>query len=116
MKNKPRILIIGPYPPVRGGISEFNYNTYKYLKEISTVFVLSIKKSYPSLLFPGKSQFYKSKNNLENFENFNIYNPIEFRKVFRTIREKQINTIITTHWNPLVSFLFAIINLSLIHI
>ena len=78
MKNKPRILIIGPYPPVRGGISEFNYNTYKYLKEISTVFVLSIKKSYPSLLFPGKSQFYKSKNNLENFENFNIYNPIEF--------------------------------------
>ena len=110
MKNKPRILIIGPYPPVRGGISEFNYNTYKYLKEISTVFVLSIKKSYPSLLFPGKSQFYKSKNNLENFENFNIYNPIEFRKVFRTIREKQINTIITTHWNPLVSFLFAIIN------
>ena len=110
MKNKPRILIIGPYPPIRGGISEFNYNTYKYLKEISAVFVLSIKKSYPSLLFPGKSQFYKSKNNLENFENFNIYNPIEFRKVFRIIREKQINTIITTHWNPLVSFLFAIIN------
>ena len=41
MKNKPRILIIGPYPPIRGGISEFNYNTYKHLKEISTVFVLN---------------------------------------------------------------------------
>ncbi len=110
MKNKPKILIIGPHPPLRGGISEFNYNTYKHLKEISTVFVLSIKKSYPSFLFPGKSQFYKSKNNHENFENFNIYNPFEFGKVFRIIREKEINTIITTHWNPLVSFLFAIIN------
>ena len=110
MKNKPRILIIGPHPPIRGGISEFNYNTYKHLKEISNVFVLSIKKSYPSFLFPGKSQFYKSKNNYENFENFNLYNPLEIRKVFKIIREKEINTIITTHWNPLVSFLFAIVN------
>ena len=110
MKNKPRILIIGPHPPIRGGISEFNYNTYKNLKEIGNVFVLSIKKSYPNLLFPGKSQFYKSKNKYENFENFNIYNPFEIGKVFKIIREKEINTIITTHWNPLVSFLFAIIN------
>ena len=94
MKNKARILIIGPYPPIRGGISEFNYKTYKYLKEISNVFVLSIKKSYPNFLFPGKSQFYQSKHNHENFENFNIYNPIEFRKLFRIIREKEINTII----------------------
>lgn len=110
MKNKPRILIVGPHPPIRGGISEFNYNTYKHLKEISNVFVLSIKKSYPNFLFPGKSQFYKSKYNHENFENFNIYNPIDIRKVFKIIREKEINTIITTHWNPLVSFFFAIIN------
>ncbi len=110
MKNKPRILIIGPHPPIRGGVSEFNYNTYKYLKEISNVFVLSIKKSYPSFLFPGKSQFSKSKNDYENFENFNIYNPFDIRKVFRIITEKEINTIITTHWNPLVSFFFAIVN------
>ena len=110
MKSKPRILIIGPHPPIRGGISEFNYNTYKNLKEISNVFILSIRKSYPTFLFPGKSQFYKSINNHENFENFNMYNPLEFGKVFRKIREKEINTIITTHWNPLVSFLFAIIN------
>ena len=33
-------------------------------EEISNVFVLSIKKSYPSFLFPGKSQFYKSKNKI----------------------------------------------------
>ena len=110
MKNKAKILIIGPHPPIRGGISEFNYNTYKHLKEISNVFVLSIKKSYPNFLFPGKSQFYQSKHNHENFENFNIYNPIEFRKIFRIVREKKISTIITTHWNPLISFLFAIIN------
>ena len=110
MKNNNRILIIGPHPPLRGGISEYNYNSYINLKDLCNVSVIALKKNYPNFLFPGKSQFSKLKTNYKDFENFNIYNPFEFRKVRRIIKEKEINTIITTHWNPIVSFLFGIIN------
>ena len=110
MKNNKRILIIGPHPPLRGGISEFNYISYKNLKDLCNVFVISLKKNYPNFLFPGKSQFIKSRADDKNFQNFNIYNPFDHKKVIRIINEKEIDTIITTHWNPVVSFLFGIIN------
>ena len=76
MKNNKRILIIGPHPPLRGGISEFNYISYKNLKDLCNVFVISLKKNYPNFLFPGKSQFTKSRTAYKNFQNFNIYNPL----------------------------------------
>ena len=69
MKNNKRILIIGPHPPLRGGISEFNYISYKNLKDLCNVFVVSLKKNYPNFLFPGKSQFIKSRTDDKNFQN-----------------------------------------------
>ena len=78
MKNNKRILIIGPHPPLRGGISEFNYISYKNLKDLCNVFVISLKKNYPNFLFPGKSQFTKSRTANKNFQNFNIYKKIKF--------------------------------------
>ena len=82
MKNNKRILIIGPHPPLRGGISEFNYISYKNLKDLCNVFVVSLKKNYPNFLFPGKSQFIKSRTDDKNFQNFNIYNQLKLRLLF----------------------------------
>ena len=58
-KRKTEYLIIGPFYPYRGGISETNHLLYHSLKKqgIKTK-KLSFEKLYPKILFPGKSQYY----------------------------------------------------------
>ena len=58
-RRETEYLIIGPFFPYRGGISETNHLLYDSLKKLGKkTKKLSFKKLYPKILFPGKSQYY----------------------------------------------------------
>ena len=53
-----RIVLVGPFPPLRGGISMFNHSLAETLSNNHEVHRISFSLQYPQILFPGKTQFF----------------------------------------------------------
>ena len=100
-------LFLGPAKPFRGGIAE----TQDYLaEEISSrglkVEVWTFTKLYPQILFPGKSQFDKSKNQKNKFESKRIihaYNFFKWKSVAKRINASKPRIVVFRYWTPLIS-------------
>ena len=52
-----KITILSTIYPLRGGIAHFNGLLYKELIKQNEVKAITFSRQYPSLFFPGKSQF-----------------------------------------------------------
>ena len=52
-----KLIFISPFPPLRGGISKETETIYNFFKKNHQVNVISYKKLYPKLFFPGKTQY-----------------------------------------------------------
>ena len=104
------ILLIGPLPPLRGGISDFNYELLKNLVKTQNVQALSFHYLYPKFLFPGKSQLSKKVPIDFKIKKINPYNPLDYINALNHIRKIKPEKIISTHWNPIFSISFAILN------
>ncbi|MGB0851534.1 MAG: glycosyl transferase family 1, partial [Bacteroidia bacterium] len=53
-----RIVIVGPAYPLRGGLATYNQLLAAKLKEQGhEVRILTFSLQYPSILFPGKTQY-----------------------------------------------------------
>ena len=48
--------MVGTAYPMRGGIAHYTALLYKYLAQRHKVWVISFRRQYPTLLFPGRSQ------------------------------------------------------------
>jgi len=95
-----KILTIGPFPPLRGGISDFHYSLFNEFSKHHDISVLSFKKLYPSILFPGKNQYHDKHVDVDSV--YNILNPINIFSWFRA--KKIINNInpdriIISYWH-----------------
>ena len=87
-KLKPmNILLIGPLPPLRGGISDFNYELLKDLVKTQNVQALSFQYLYPKFLFPGKSQLSKKVPIDFKIKKINPYNPLDYINALNHIRK-----------------------------
>jgi hypothetical protein len=58
-----RIAFLSPFYPYRGGIAQFSDSLYLELEKSHKIKAFTFKRQYPSMLFPGKSQ-YVSKEDL----------------------------------------------------
>ncbi|MAT79546.1 MAG: hypothetical protein CMD13_02290 [Flavobacteriales bacterium] len=104
------ILLIGPLPPLRGGISDFNYELLKKLIKTQNAQALSFHYLYPKFLFPGKTQLSKKVPFDFKIKKINPYNPFDYINTLNHIRKIKPEKIISTHWNPIFSISFAILN------
>ena len=89
---KKKVIIIGPSFPLRGGIADSNHSLGLALQKLGCeVKMLSFSLQYPSLLFPGKTQFYNngSKPNLTIFSKINSINPLSWIKVAFWLKKQQ---------------------------
>ena len=116
-KRKTEYLIIGPFYPYRGGISETNHLLYHSLKKqgIKTK-KLSFEKLYPKILFPGKSQYYdKFETNYEDekIRILHAYNPMKWKKTTRKIISINPRFIIFRYWTPFLSPFYSFVISSL---
>lgn len=116
--SKKKIIIIGPAFPLRGGIADSNHSLALALKKQGhKVKMLSFSLQYPSLLFPGKSQFdfQGVQPKLDIVTRINSINPISWVKTALWLRNQEPDLVITRYWLPFMgAALGSILRLSLL--
>src|ERR1035437_41866 len=105
--GKKKIVIIGPAYPYRGGNSLFvSYVSDSLMKKFD-VKIINYKVLYPSILFPGTTQFDNSNLLIKKIENervINSVNPFTWLKAAIKIRKEKPDLIVFDWWHPFFSF------------
>ncbi len=97
-----KITILSTAYPLRGGIAHFNGLLFKELSKSHQVVVITFKRQYPSILFPGKSQM-ESGDTVEKIETrllVDSMNPFNWMKVGKIIRNEAPDLLIYKYWMP----------------
>jgi glycosyltransferase involved in cell wall biosynthesis len=98
-----RVLIIGPAHPLRGGLATFNQRLAQQFKlEGHHCELLSFSLQYPSILFPGKTQFSDepAPDDLTIRSLINSVNPLNWLQVGRQLRSEKWDLIVVRFWIP----------------
>ncbi|MCU7549054.1 glycosyltransferase [Chitinophagaceae bacterium LB-8] len=98
-----RIIIIGPAHPLRGGIATFNQRlAQQFIQEGYECEIISFSLQYPSLLFPGKTQFSSDPppKGVSIHSWINSINPINWLSTGRKIRNKKPDIVLVRFWLP----------------
>ncbi|MBI2280141.1 MAG: glycosyltransferase [Bacteroidetes bacterium] len=106
------IVIIGPAYPYRGGIALFNERLAKAFQENNhKVEIVTFKLQYPSIFFPGKTQFSNDLPplNLKITQQINSINPFNWIKVGLRIKKQQPDLVIFSYWMPFMAPCFGTI-------
>lgn len=106
------IVIIGPAYPYRGGIALFNERLAKAFQENNhKVEIVTFKLQYPSIFFPGKTQFSDDLPplNLKITQQINSINPFNWIKVGLRLKKQQPDLVIFSYWMPFMAPCFGTI-------
>lgn len=109
-----KIILIGPAFPYRGGNSLYVTSVYHQLKEHFNIKIYNYSLLYPSILFPGTSQFDKSNvsiNPAPNQRLVNSINPFNWIKVASMLKKENADLIVFDWWHPFFSFCHFAISL-----
>ena len=97
-----KIIILGPFPPFRGGISDFNLALAQNLKINHEVENINFTTQYPAWLFPGKTQF-KPENDHTDINTRRLLSSINFftwKKTANYIIDQNPDLVIFRYWMP----------------
>ncbi|HZW39040.1 MAG TPA: glycosyltransferase [Ignavibacteriaceae bacterium] len=103
MEKRKKIIIIGPAYPYRGGNSLFISHLYEALEKHFNVKVFNYKLLYPSILFPGTTQYDQSNTVIKKAPNerkVNSINPFNWIKVANDIIEENPDLVVFDWWHP----------------
>ncbi len=103
---KRNIIIIGPAFPFRGGIANFNNSLAVSFKQNGyNVKVFSFSLQYPSILFPGKTQYETGDppKDIDILPVINSINPFNWFKVSKMIKKENPDYVIIRYWLPFMS-------------
>jgi glycosyltransferase involved in cell wall biosynthesis len=104
-----KIVVIGPCYPYRGGIATFVSYLCNLLNKHFDVTLINYSMLYPSVLFPGKTQYDESKDLVFSFENkrlFSSLNPFSWVRTANEIKKLNPDIIIMDWWNPFFALCF----------
>ena len=107
MANKKRVIIVGSAYPLRGGgIATFNERLAKeFVDQGHDVHIETFSLQYPSILFPGKTQYSEEAppENLKINVSLNSINPISWLKVGRRIKKMNPDLVVMRFWIPFMA-------------
>lgn len=106
-----KVVIIGAFPPFRGGIQHFNTLLYRHLKTDHQVSVINFRRQYPQLLFPGTSQF-DAAQVIDPVFRHRLLDPIRPASWFRTyqrVKSLEAELVIFKYWMPFFAPAFGTI-------
>ena len=109
---KKKIILIGPAYPYRGGNALFITHTFESLKIDFNVKIFNYKLLYPSFLFPGTTQFDKSKEQVFQVPSeriINSINPFNWIKTASLLKKENADLIVFDWWHPFFGFCHGII-------
>ena len=101
-----KVIIIGPAFPYRGGIANFNNSlAVEYKKLGADVKIYSFSLQYPSILFPGKTQYEKGNppQDIDIEHIINSVNPFNWLNVARKIKKENPDYVIIRYWLPFMA-------------
>ncbi len=107
-----KITIIGPAYPFRGGIATFNNRLAEALiEEGHEVTIQTFTLQYPSILFPGKTQFSEepASHSFTIKRTINSINPLNWIKVGNKIKKDKPDLVISRFWIPFMGPCFGTI-------
>ena len=109
-KKKRRIGIVGPYPPFRGGIAHFTEQFHLALSEggagaLSSAYPecvgVSFCRQYPSILFPGTSQYADAgRTSVKAEPLLDSINPFSWSRAARYLIDSQVDEVVFMYWMP----------------
>lgn len=98
-----KITIIGPAYPYRGGIAKFNeLLAQQFIRDGHSVDIVNFTLQYPSILFPGKTQYTTSAapDGYPIERTINSINPLSWFRAARKIRNHNPDLVIIRYWMP----------------
>ncbi|MCH7620192.1 MAG: glycosyltransferase [Candidatus Marinimicrobia bacterium] len=98
-----KVVLVGPSHPYRGGISHYNTRLYQaMLDKGHEPLLLNFKRMYPSILFPGKTQYDESGRIFEapSERLIDSVNPISWFRAARFIKSADPDAVIFHWWQP----------------
>lgn len=106
MAEKQKVVIVGSAHPLRGGLASYNERLAKaYQEQGYDVVIYTFSLQYPSILFPGKSQYSSepAPQNLSIKVLVNSINPFTWLKVGREIKRMKPHLVIIKFWIPFMA-------------
>ncbi|MBI4454422.1 MAG: glycosyltransferase [Acidobacteria bacterium] len=107
-----KVAQIGVAHPYRGGIAHYTTSLHQTLLQQGHIcFVISFSRLYPSLLFPGESQFDHSDKHfpIENQRLLDSLNPLSWRAAARYILQQGPDVAVFQYWHPYFSLVYRAI-------
>lgn len=105
-----KIIIVGPSHPYRGGIAAFTDRlAAEFVTENVDVELYTFTLQYPSILFPGKTQYSDAPapNDISIFRRINSINPLTWIKTAKEIRTKNPDIVIFAYWMSFFASCYA---------
>jgi len=100
---KKKVVIIGPAYPLRGGLATFDQRLCRqFTDEGYDCCIFSFSLQYPSLLFPGKTQYSSDPPpaGIEIYSMINSIYPINWLQVGMVLRMMRPDIIVVRYWIP----------------
>ncbi len=96
-----KIAYLSTFYPLRGGIAQFNASLFRELEKEHDVNAYTFKRQYPSILFPGETQYVTSKDIVDKIQSKEILdtiNPLSFYKTAKIINKFAPDILIMRYW------------------
>lgn len=103
--SRPKIVLVGPAYPFRGGIAHFQNRLAQALAAQADVRLVTFSRQYPKLLFPGESQFEEDARWQKRLPHtperlIDSVNPLSWKQAGRWIADERPDVVIFSHWLP----------------
>jgi glycosyltransferase involved in cell wall biosynthesis len=101
-----RIAILSTFYPFRGGIAQFNGALYQELSKKNEVKAFNFTTQYPSLFFPGKTQYVDKEDGaykIDSVRSLSSVNPLSYSKTVSLIQEFKPDLLIIGYWMPFMA-------------
>ena len=107
-----KITILSTAYPLRGGIAHFNGLLYRELRKENQVNVITFKRQYPSILFPGKSQLEKGDEveKIPSVQLIDSVNPFNWLQAGFRLKKDAPDLLIFKYWLPFFAPCFGTIS------
>ena len=98
-----KIGILSCFYPFRGGIAQFNASLFGELGRTNDVRAFNFKRQYPSLLFPGKTQYVTPEDEavpIESTALLDTADPLSWVRTARAIKAWHPDVLLLRYWMP----------------
>ena len=98
-----KIALLSCFYPYRGGIAQFNANLFQELSANNEVKAFNFSRQYPSVLFPGKTQYVTPEDEAVPIESealLDTVSPFSWLRTARAIRKFAPDLLIMRYWMP----------------